>query len=368
MTTSTTAQLRRVGACTLCTTTQKILDPVAICERAQQQRFRTIENAASEETSVGWTTVADPSGGSFDAQDVSVGGHAAWLRVRIDRKRLPAKWVEQHVAAAARAKGRNLNARERRELKRDLADKLLPRVLPTTSYVDVLLLQGGEVLVLSASKSALETVQKLWHETFGGELVRQTPSVVAGARGHKLAPHVFAGKRQRVIPGVGEADWLGCEFLAWLWWRSDTDKGLLLMKSFKAGVSLLVEDLAEWRDEGPAVVLRGAHVGAEPEARTALGRGRVPTRLRLQLVTGSGLGAQHYLAAIDGTTLSLSGVALPPDPDDVDDAEGRNGHRLECWAEAARLVRMLFLEFLAGRATKDWPKKEGARIGAWMRR
>ena len=132
-----------------------------------RRRFRTIENAASEEVAVGWVTAADPTGDSFAPEDLDAGA-AVWLRFRIDKKVLPRKWLLVHRAAAEKSRGRRLSARERRELKDDLAEKLLPRVLPAIQLIDALLYTERKVAVLLAtSKGARESFGKLFFESFG---------------------------------------------------------------------------------------------------------------------------------------------------------------------------------------------------------
>ena len=144
-------------------------------EALANRRFRTIENAASEETSVGWVTPLDPTGDSFTAEDMD-GGPALWLRLRIDTKKMPAKWLQIHRTSAEKAAGRKLSARERRELKDDLMDKLLPRVLPTINFVDALLYEDRKTLLLmSTSTSACEHFHKLFFETFHIPLERCNP-------------------------------------------------------------------------------------------------------------------------------------------------------------------------------------------------
>ena len=148
-----------------------------------KQRFRTIENAASEETSVGWVTAPDPTGASFALQDMD-GGPASWMRMRIDTKKMPAKWLQIHRISAEKAAGRKLSARERRELRDDLVDKLLPRVLPAVNFVDALLFHDRKILLLlSTSTSASEQFHKLFFESFKVPLDRCNPLPLGLRRG-----------------------------------------------------------------------------------------------------------------------------------------------------------------------------------------
>lgn len=155
----------------------KILDPRddAFAEALAPRRFRTIENAASEEVSVGWVTPADPTGDSFAVEDLD-GGVGTWLRFRIDKKSMPMKWLQIHRDAAEKARGKRLSAKERKELKEDLMDQLLPRVLPTITLVDALLFHERKtVLLFATSKTAKEAFAKLFFETFSIQLEPADP-------------------------------------------------------------------------------------------------------------------------------------------------------------------------------------------------
>ncbi len=148
---------------------QKFVDALA------NRRFRTIENAASEEVSSGWVTALDPTGDSFGLEDLD-GGTGTWLRFRTDKKTLPKKWLQIHRDAAEKARGKKLSARERREMKDDLTEKLLPRVLPTVQLIDALLFFDKKtVLLFATSKSAREVFGKLFFESFGVPLERANP-------------------------------------------------------------------------------------------------------------------------------------------------------------------------------------------------
>lgn len=172
-----TAAFRRAGSFLALTWAGKLTDPreEAFAEALANRRFRTIENAASEEVSVGWVTQVDPTGDRFSVDDLD-GGTGAWLRMRMDRKSMPKAWLQMRLREAETAKGRKLSARERRELKDDLADQLLPRVLPATANIDALLFHDRRTLLLfSTAKGARDAFLKLFHETFGVELASLAP-------------------------------------------------------------------------------------------------------------------------------------------------------------------------------------------------
>lgn len=159
----------------------QIADPrdAAFCDALANRRFRSIENAASEEVSFGWVTPLDPTGETFALEDLD-GGAGTWLRVRIDKKSMPKKWLQIHRDAAEKARGKKLSARERREMKDDLTEKLLPRVLPAITLVDALLFfEQKLVLLFATSKNAREAFGKLFFESFGAPLERANPLTCA---------------------------------------------------------------------------------------------------------------------------------------------------------------------------------------------
>lgn len=184
--------LRRSGSAVAFYWEGRIADPRSpeFPEALRNRRFRTIENAASEEISVGWVTPADPTGETFELEDMD-GGPATWLRVRVDKKVLSKTWLRNQIAAVEKLRGRKLSARERRELKDDLIEKTLPRVLPTTVMVDALLLvDRRQLLLFAGGKSMREAFGKLFFESFGVNLVRANPLHVglrAGLDGDQVA-------------------------------------------------------------------------------------------------------------------------------------------------------------------------------------
>jgi hypothetical protein len=193
------ASIRRSGGATAMFWQGRLPDPrdPQFAKALQKHRFRTIEDAASEETSVGWISAGDPTGGSFDDEDLEA-GTATWLRFRLDKKQLPRKWLAIHRDAAAKSRGKKLSARERREIKDDLVGKLLPRVLPTVQMVDALLFTDRHtVLLLHTGKGMIEAFGRLFFQTFALPLERTDPLATGRRTGLDRA---LADRLERIEP------------------------------------------------------------------------------------------------------------------------------------------------------------------------
>ena len=153
----------------------------AFLEALANERFRTIEDAASEEQSIGWVSPGDPTGQTFELDEMDL-DQGLWLRFRVDKKKLPAIWLSIHRSEAERSAGRKLSARERKDLKEDLMQRMLPRILPSVGLVDVLFApDSGRVLLFASSTAMKEEFQKLWFRSFATNLV-EADAFAAAAR------------------------------------------------------------------------------------------------------------------------------------------------------------------------------------------
>lgn len=180
----------------------------------KDHRFRTIENAAAEQTSIGWVTRDDPTGDSFAREDMDC-DDTVWLRMRIDKKSAPTKWLQIYRHAEERATGRKLRGKERKGLEADLLARLLPRILPTINLVDAVYVPRDELILLFATANAVqEAFQSLFYRTFAVSLRPADPSRLAlsfdlgkdeNDRLAELAPHTWAAPRQNGRAADGTA-------------------------------------------------------------------------------------------------------------------------------------------------------------------
>lgn len=344
--------LRRSGGLIAFTVEEQDWD--ACGAKVAGQRFRSIDTAASEEVSVGWCRPDDPSGGNTTHEELSSG--TAWLRFRVDVKKLPAVRKQLELSAVEYGAGRRLSARERREALAEIESRLLPNTPPRTQFFDVLVSRDRAVL-LSASKAAAEHFGKLWRATFGHEPVRHSVDGLAGDIG-SLFPTHFCGMKQQVLPCDGE--WLGAEFLTWLLWRQAEGDGEIVVAG--TPMALLINDRLGFRGDNSAAAVRGALAAVSSEARAALADGHLLVKARMELAAGTRSG---WVCVVDGDTLALSGARLPDDPDECESAEDRTASRAADWLDLHTYVRGLFERFVSLRRSAGW-SEVADRMRAWM--
>lgn len=352
------SKLRRSGSCEVLRL-PKDIDLTAVDFAGH--RFRTIDTAASEEVSVGWVTPADPTGNQHSADEMDL-AETQWLRFRVDAKKFPASRLRLELEAQEHARGKPLRARERRELRDHLHEQLLPGIQPSSKMVD-LLIAGDRCLLLSGSKRDRETLQKLLHESAGvtaqhltaGELAAR---FVAEAALAKLSPIALPGQtalHQTTFAHLH--DWLGNEFLLWLWWRADEDASL-------GDFGIMLEDLVEFGQpdaDATTHVLRKGVPQRTAEAKAALRSGRLPTRLRLTIADES----HSATLTLTGQTLGMACVSLPQDSDGCETSEDRNLERGRNWRWLAEAVSVLFGNFINHRVMAAWADEFVPQINAW---
>lgn len=337
-------------------------------EMLRSKRFLSIERAASEETSVGWVTPGDPTGETFALDDM-VAGNCWWLRFRMDAKKLPASKLQMEIANAERARGKKLSARERRELKDHLHEQLLPGILPRTTFVDVVLSSTDRrvALVLSSSKAAREAFGELAHASFGFSPTLVTSGYMAEqvlVDRPMPIPTRFPGGGPRQLQIASAADFLGDEFLLWLWWKWETRGGEFTLPGDPIGVvGIAIDDRVEFEagDDETSLVLRHGLTTRSQEARAALRNGRVPTKVRMLIAEAT----NQWTVTLDGASLAMGSVRLPEDADDCETVDDRTGDRSAHWILLQQIVARLFGEFLQARLY-EWTTVS-RELTEWMR-
>jgi len=156
-------------------------------------------------------------------------------------------------------------------------------------------------------------------------------------------------------------DFLGWEFLTWLWYRTEAQGGVFELE--KGDVSLVFNDfvaLTESGGEGEQSILRKGSAHRSPEARLALRTGKTVTSARLEVARED----RTYTLTVDGETLHLRSVRYPK-PQESDPAD-RELERLEALEEASDILDGLFSHFLQVRLDGAWDRDEVGQIASWI--
>ncbi len=158
-----------------------ILDTIAA--GLKKHTISDIDDNPSEQAA-GWASFQDPFKSDFEGSRFMIGTYIVFA-LRVDRKSLPSKMVQKHVAieSAKRLKelGRDfLSANEKRMIKDHVINMLNLKMPSTPNIYDVVWqYEAGEVWFFSNLKSANEALETLFIKSFGVSLVRSIPYTMA---------------------------------------------------------------------------------------------------------------------------------------------------------------------------------------------
>lgn len=196
-------------------------------EKLAEHAFSSIENSA-EELALGWVELDD-----FQAMEFS--DPSSWWRddyvaftLRRDQRRLPSALVkgelqrEQQRFLAENPTYQRVPKDKNDELKELVRNRLLVRVLPSPSLMDVVWnLRTGRLTFASVSTRAMDDFTDLFQKTFVG---LRLVSVYPMQRARLVTPDALQdalaaenpSAEGSVMEQIRDNQWLGSEFLMWL--------------------------------------------------------------------------------------------------------------------------------------------------------
>lgn len=157
------------------------IDREALAAAVSRRTFRELDAEASDAPQAcGWVGVHDPLAVHLSPADLFF---QQWLVVgfRFDRRSVPAKllWLERRRLEEARKAERGiprLGAAARREIKEEVASRLLARALPAPRLFDCAWnLDTGRVLFTGKARAPREAFVELFRQTFGVQPVPMIP-------------------------------------------------------------------------------------------------------------------------------------------------------------------------------------------------
>jgi hypothetical protein len=310
------------------------------------------------------------------------------FELRVDTDRIPGDLLRAYYAVELKALSKGNpsgfpSARQKREAKEIARDRLEEeakdgryrkrKCLPV--LWDRL---SNEVLFGATSLAQVERLCTLFEQTFGVEL----DCVTAGKRAYLLAElnrrtrSVDDSSPSAFVPGTtpedvawiadeSSRDFLGNEFLLWLWYATDTGSDTFTLADESEVSVMLARTLTLECPRGQTGHETISHEGPTrlPEARRAIQAGKLPRKAGLTLVRHD----QQYELAIHAETLAVSSTKLPPPPEDVGDVRAKLEERANQIRGLVETLDLLYDAFGKKRFGPEWAD-ELAGMQRWLKR
>jgi hypothetical protein len=336
---------------------------------------------------VGWTAGEHVLDTEFQLAK-NVVNDALLFDLRVDQDKLPGDLLRAYYAVELKALSKdnpsgNPSARQRREAKEIARDRLEReakdgRFRKRKCYPVMWDRLSNEVLFGATALAQVDRLCVLFKSTFGRDLECMT----AGRRAYHLA-ELHTRTRQvddsiasAFVPGVtppsvawiadeSSRDFLGNEFLLWLWYHTDVVSDTIGLADKTEATVMLARSLTL---ECPRGMTGHETISSEgptrlPEARRAIQSGKLPRKCGITLVRG---GEQCELA-IHAETLAVGSAKLPPVDEAVTDARARLEERITQIRSMLESLDLLYDVFGRKRFGKDW-EAELADMQKWLKR
>ncbi len=158
---------------------------------------------------------------------------------------------------------------------------------------------------------------------------------------------------------------LGNEFLTWLWFMIETDQNRLRqydpdLLSLNIGSRMVLENTRNNAKE--TIIIKGDDANLE-EGLVALKKGAVVTEMHLSYKTVG----QHWLFSLKGESLNISNLKLPETGpvETPEDLEGVVIEKVYLLEKVIGLVNNLFSQFIKLRVSDTWRNQTVSRIRNW---
>ena len=359
----------------------------AVLDKLTEHVLKPQAMGVPEEAEYGW------SGGRHVLDDqfsfeTNVFADAVSFGMRVDTHRFPGALKRAYAAmeeqAVAKANGKKkgekagfVSKAQKKEIKENVAkrieDELRTGKFRRSTVLPLLWDLPTQTLYGTASGKSFEMLAELFQRTFELDLQPVSSGTTAlrllEPKGHlreyeTLKPTLFVpgpeGDGQHpeypwVLKGAEPKDFVGNEFLLWLWHEADARDGTHVKVDGFRDVAFMIDrsiDLDCAYGQTGRDGLRGDAPGRMPEARDAARSGKVPRKVGLLLnVDGA-----DYTLTLNGESLAVGGAKLP-EVDEADTPRVLFEERIALLRELCKAVDGLFDTFLKMRAGGQWEQQ-----------
>jgi hypothetical protein len=355
-------------------------------ERLKAHAIGKQRTAASDGVEAGWTAGGHLLDTAFDLEK-NIVNDTLHFALRLDTTKLPGDLlraytqIEIDAAAKGNPSGRP-SASQKREARMAARERLEEeardgRFLRRKVYPVLWDAPSNELLVGTTSVTVLDRLHTLFEHTFGVGFER----LGAGQQMYRLAE--LRGQTRGVddaepspfVPGVSppevawlpdetNRDFLGNEYLLWLWYQlgGGESESLKLSDGSEAALMLTRTLVLECpRGQTGRETINSDAPTRLPEALRAVQSGKLPRKSGLTVVRHD----QQYELTLQAETLAVSGARLPAP--EASEERARLEERITQLRHLLETLDLVYDAFAAKRAGDAWPK-ELARMQKWLKR
>ena len=234
--------------------------------------------------------------------------------------------------------------------------------------------KSNELLVGSTSATAIEQLHSLFERSFdigfesvtAGRLAYQQAEMRKQTRNvDDSAPSVFVPGFSPAdvawIPDEDSRDFLGNEFLLWLWYVLERDEGEIKLADDSIATVLLSRSLTL---ECPRGQTGHETISSEgptrlPESRRAIRAGKLPRKMGMTVVRHD----SQYDLSLQAETLAVGSARLPPPEEEQE--RPRQEARIDQIRHLIESLDLLYDAFGQVRCSEHWSKELG-KIQKWL--
>jgi hypothetical protein len=353
-------------------------------ERLAALRIGKARAASADGVEAGWTAGEHLLDTEFGLAK-NVVNDTLQFALRVDANKLPADLMRAYTAIELQALASKNpsglpSSRQKREARETARVRIEEeakdgRFLKRKTYPVLWDSQSNELLLGATSVTILDRLHALFQHTFGVGFEVLT----AGTLAYRLAESrsqtrgIDDAQPSAFVPGSASdvawmlddssRDFLGNEFLLWLWHYLENEDDTLLLSDKSEATVMMANTLAL---ECPRGVTGRESITHEsptrlPESRRAIQSGKLPRKCGLIVVRHN----TQYELAINAETLAVTGAKLPA-PESGDD-RARLEERVTQLRHLVETLDLMYDAFGTVRASGEW-SKELAKMQSWLAR
>ncbi|MDY3554953.1 hypothetical protein R5W24_004085 [Gemmata sp. JC717] len=338
--------------------------------------------AAADGIETGWAAGKSVLDTEFDLAK-NVINDTLHFDLRVDTDRLPGDllkaYYETDLAALAKENPSGFaSARQKREAKEGARNRLEAEAkdgrFKRRKCTPVLWDRAAnEVLFGATSATHADRLSDLFERTFGlplepltaGRQAERAASALGLTGAAEMPSEFVPGNEGEVawVPGGGAADFLGNEYLLWLWFLTDRETDTVTAAD---GSDITLMPARTLTLECPRGVTGSETIASDgptrlPEARRAVQAGKLPRKMGLTMVRH---GLQYELT-LHAETLAVGSCKMPDLPEDVTEARAKLDERATQVRELVETLDLLYAHFLTVRLSPGWAE-ELERVRGWL--